>query len=85
MLLFSPEKVIFMLEPKGSIEIYWTCLRHRVFLNLESTLPCSNGAGCVLDTITDFFDQVGQETMHATGGNKHFRLNNVTVRPIFLE
>ena len=56
-----------------------------MFLNLESTLPCSNGAGCVLDTITDFFDQVGHETMHASSGNKHFRLNNVTVRPIFLE
>ena len=28
-----------------------------------------------------FFDQVGHETMHASSGNKHFSLNNVTVRP----
>ena len=28
-----------------------------------------------------FFDWVGHETKYAYGGNKHFSLNNVTVRP----
>ena len=32
--------------------------------------------------LSRFFDPVGHETMYASSGNKHFSLNNVTVRPL---
>ena len=46
-------------------------------------------AGCLLldhaspsqlESVQDFFDQVGHETMYASSGNKHFSLNLVIIR-----
>ena len=31
--------------------------------------------------LSRFFDPIGHETMYASSGNKHFSLNNVTIRP----
>ena len=33
-----------------------------------------------VESVQDFFDQVGHETMHASSGNKHFSLNLVILR-----
>ena len=41
----------------------------------ESTCMCSR-------VLSIFFDQVGHETTYASSVNKHFSLNDITVRPI---
>ena len=33
------------------------------------------GVGCTIESVQDFLDQVGHETMYASSGNKHFSPN----------
>ena len=86
--MVSPVQVYHMNNNlKGSVcDEHGICRINFKFEWLNPEAVCSSNFVCTaLEGLIRyhhrFFDQVGYETMYTSNTNKHFLLNNVTVRP----